>query len=307
MSQKPVIHKYVLHEKIGKGCFSSVFKGIHKVNNKEVAIKIESESAPLNMLKRESKILSYLNKEISIDNRWITPVLFWYGKYGEHICMATTFYPKTLVSYISDLWNMNKPNLLIEIAHISYQIIEIFQHLHGAFILHCDIKPDNFMINECEKIVLIDFGLACLYVESNDTTKHRRDEPKEHLIGSAKYASYFLHNGHTPSRRDDMISVGYLLLVLFKVNIPWSDIAASQSIDAPKTLEPTYEEYHIMHPHNIIRKNMKSPEYLFKYIKSVNKPIETKYLLPYLENVYNIGAIGTPDYYILKALFSRLY
>jgi serine/threonine protein kinase len=147
MTPSPVIHKYVLHEKIGKGCFSSVFKGIHKVNNKEVAIKVESDTAPLNMLKRESKILSYLNKEISIDNRWIIPALFWYGKYGEHICMATTFYPKTLISYISDLWNMNKPNLIIEIANISYQIIEIFQHVHGAFILHCDIKLDNFMID----------------------------------------------------------------------------------------------------------------------------------------------------------------
>lgn len=305
MSTQAIIHKYVLHEKLGKGCFSSVFKGIHKINKKTVAIKIESESAPLNMLKRESKILSYLNKELPIDNRWRVPALFWYGKYGEHICMATTFYPKTLVSHISELWNMNKPNLIIDIAFISYQIIEIFQHVHGAFIIHCDIKPDNFMINESGKIVLIDFGLASLYVESTDTTKHRKDEHKEHLIGSAKYASYFLHNGHTPSRRDDMISIGYLLLVMFKINLPWSSLITSHLKNNDD--EPTYEEYHIKHHHNVIRKNMKSPEYLFKYITTANKQMEKKYMLPYLENVYNIGSTDTPDYYTLKGLFTRLY
>jgi casein kinase I family protein HRR25 len=300
MNQTPIIHKYILHEKLGKGCFSSVFKGIHKVSGKTVAIKIESDAAPMNMLKRESKILSYLNKELASTNRWLTPTLFWYGLYGEHICMATSFYQKTLSSYIDDLWATNKPNVVIELALISYQIIEIFQHIHGVFILHCDIKPDNFMINEAGKVVLIDFGLACLYVESGDTTKHRHDEPKEHIIGTPKYASYFLHDGHTPARRDDMISIGYMFVTLFGIDLPWSNC---------ETEESEYPIYHIMHPHNIIRKRLKSPDQIFTYLQLVKlrKTIVNNYLIPYLANVYRIGIMDSPDYYSLKGLFSTLY
>lgn len=297
MTEPPIIHKYALHEKLGKGCFSSVFRGVHKINKRVVAIKIESNAAPLNMLKRESKILSYINKELIPSQRWITPTLFWYGYYGEHVCMATSFYPKTLTAYIDDLYTTNKPNAAIEIAVLSYQIIDIFQHIHGVFIVHCDIKPDNFMINNCGKVVLIDFGLACLYVESGNTTKHSKDEYKEHLIGSPKYVSYFLHNGHRPARRDDMISVGYMLMTLFGIDANWSTESHSQDNSLPL--------YHIMHPHNIIRKRLKSPETLFKYLQTI--PSSYHYIFPYLENVYKLGFTETPDYYILKGLFSRLY
>ena len=307
MTQPPVIHKYVLHEKLGKGCFSSVFRGVHKITNREVALKIESDAAPLNMLKRESKIISYLNKELAVA---YIPTLFWYGRYGEHICMATTFYQKTLTTHIAELWKTNKPNIIIEIALLSYQIIEIFQHVHGVFILHCDIKPDNFMINANGKVVLIDFGLACLYVESGDTTKHHRNEMKEHLVGSPKYASYFLHEGYTPARRDDMLSIGYLFLTMFKIEMPWSkDLSGPKDLSLNMTEPNEYPLYHIMHPHNIIRKKMKSPEQLFKHLQTLqnNKMISKNYLLPYFANVYRLDIIETPDYYTLKGLFSTLY
>ena len=303
MSLTPLIYKYNVHEKLGKGCFSSVFKGVHKTNNKEVAIKIESDAAPLNMLKRESKIISYLNKELSPINRWITPTLLWYGRYGDHICMATTFYPKTLASYIESIWTSNKPNAVIEVSLICYQIVELFQYIHGAFILHCDIKPDNFMINDVGKVVLIDFGLACLYVESCDTTKHRKNEQKEHIIGSPKYVSYFLHEGNVPARRDDMISVGYLFATLFKIDLSWQKCDVSDISDTP------YPIYHIMHPHNIIRKRLKSPDYIFKDLlyNSLNRNTIHNYLIPYLANVYKLENVETPDYYTLKGIFSTLY
>jgi serine/threonine protein kinase len=157
------------------------------------------------------------------------------------------------------------------------------------------------MINDMGKVVLIDFGLASLYVESGDTTRHRVDEPKDHIIGSPKYASYFLHDGHTPARRDDMISVGYMLMTLYKIEQPTRAVEEDVSVGA-ENLVPLY---HIMHPHNIIRKQLKSPDHLFKYLQTIQA--SKNYVKPYLENVYKIGFSETPDYYTLKGLFSRLY
>jgi serine/threonine protein kinase len=296
-TQQAIIHKYILHEKLGKGCFSAVFKGTHKINNKVVAIKIESDGAPINMLKRESKILSYLYKELSPSNRWIIPTLFWYGMYGEHICMATTFYPTTLTQHISDIWISNKLNIIMDLAMISYQIIEIFQYIHATSIIHCDIKPDNFMMNNDGKVVLIDFGLANLYIDSPTSSSK-----KEHLIGSSKYASYFLHEGYSPAKRDDIISVGYLFFTIFKIDLPWFEKGLFTEPN-----DNSYPLYHIMHPHNIIRKNRKSPEYLFKYLQSNRHKVIKHYLFPYIENVYKLDIAEPPDYYYLKSIFTTLY
>ena len=51
---------------------------------------------------------------------------------------------------------------------------------------------------------------------------------------------------------------------------------------------------------------MKSPEQLFKHLQN-NKTISKNYLLPYFEIVYRLDIIETPDYYMLKGLFSTLY
>jgi hypothetical protein len=95
---------------------------------------------------------------------------------------------------------------------------------------------------------------------------------------------------------------------MFKIEMPWSK-AMTKDLSGPKDNHVEYPEYHIMHPHNIIRKKMKSPDQLFKHLQTLqnNKMISKNYLLPYFANVYRLDIIETPDYYTLKGLFSTLY
>ena len=39
-------------------------------------------------------------------------------------------------------------------------MIKIVEYIHSKQIIHCDIKPDNFMISQDGDIILIDFGLS---------------------------------------------------------------------------------------------------------------------------------------------------
>jgi serine/threonine protein kinase len=84
------------------------------------------------------------------------------------------------------------------------QSLDILETIHNSFVLHRDIKPQNFMIREGE-LFLIDFGLATFYIDENG-----EDIPntcsQTTVIGTPKYLSINIHNGNDFSVHDDFIS-----------------------------------------------------------------------------------------------------
>jgi len=77
----------------------------------------------------------------------------------------------------------------------------------------------------------VDFGLATWW--RNPKTKKPYSECKKPIkfkTGTARYASLNVHRGRTHSRRDDMESLGYLLLdLLLAGELPWSGVTARTS------------------------------------------------------------------------------
>jgi len=275
------IHNYQIIEKIGKGAFATVFKGVHRINEKEVAIKVSKERQI-----HESKILAYLNREHA--NSLSIPTLYWYGLFGENTCIAMSFYNTTLTNYIENLWD-------IKLLGICGQLISIVETLHSSYIVHSDIKPDNFMIDANGRVVIIDFGLASLFYNV-DKKIHRPNKPSEHLIGSPKYASVHLHTGNSVSCRDDLISLGYMMMTLFHIDLPWANIQADEFSELPL--------YHIEHPANIERAKHKQFDALMQCLKS---HYATHYLIPYFHATYSLAYEDSPDYKMLGQIFSTLY
>jgi serine/threonine protein kinase len=92
-------------------------------------------------------------------------------------------------------------------------MIKRVEYIHSRRIIHRDIKPDNFTIGRDKnkhRIFIIDFGLAKKYMSSSGT--HIRYREGKSLTGTARYASISTHLGIEQSRRDDIESVGYLLI-----------------------------------------------------------------------------------------------
>lgn len=102
-----------------------------------------------------------------------------------------------------------------------------------------DVMNDSIKYESCQdvyeiwgqknpKLFLVDFGLATCWRNLNTKQPyHESKKPIRNKTGTARYASIHVHQGKTPSRRDDMESLGYLLIDLANNGLlPWNGIQA---------------------------------------------------------------------------------
>ena len=102
------------------------------------------------------------------------------------------------------------------------QILYEIEYIHSKNLIHRDIKPSNFLIgqgNKSNTIYTIDFGLSKKYRESK-TSLHIPYRDGKLLIGTARFASINTHLGIEQSRRDDIESIGYMMVYLMKGSLP---------------------------------------------------------------------------------------
>ncbi|KAJ0740881.1 putative protein kinase CK1-CK1 family [Helianthus annuus] len=214
-----VANKFRLGRKIGSGSFGEIYLGTNVQTNEEVAIKLENVKTKHPQLLYESKLYRILQGGTGIPN------VRWFGVEGDYNVLVMDLLGPSL----EDLFNFcNRKLSLKTVLMLADQMINRIEFVHSKSFLHRDIKPDNFLMGlgrRANQVYIIDFGLAKKY---RDTTTHQHIPYRDNknLTGTARYASMNTHLGIEQSRRDDLESLGYVLMYFLRGSLPWQGLKA---------------------------------------------------------------------------------
>jgi len=150
----------------GKGVFSTVVRAkdlkASKDDPEEVAIKIIRNNET--MYKAGKQEVSILEKLASADRedkrhcvRFISSFM-----YRNHLCLVFESLNMNLREVLKK-FGRNIGLKLTAVRAYSKQLFIALKHLKNCKVLHCDIKPDNMLVNEAKNVLkLCDFGNAML-------------------------------------------------------------------------------------------------------------------------------------------------
>ena len=188
-----IFKKYRIKKKLRKGEFGDIYIGYHIENNELVAIKVEPKKIVKPLLETEALFL-YSVRGLGI------PEVLSFGRLKDYNVLIEPLLDKSLF----DIFAERKKFALEDICLMSKQFIDRIQWVHSKYIVHRDVKPDNFLIGRKDPniIYLIDFGLSKKY-KSSKTGKHIRFSFTGKLTGTIRYASANALRGGEQSRRDE--------------------------------------------------------------------------------------------------------
>jgi serine/threonine protein kinase len=268
--------KYKLINKIGSGSFGEVYIAMDKKSKNTYAAKIE-EKKKNSRLKEEYNIYKKLKRKGVVNG---IPDIIKFIETDKQQIIIMELLGKSLDILLED--NNGKLNLA-SVLKLGINIVTLLEKIHNAGFIHRDIKPNNFLIGvDNPDVYIMDFGLSKQYISSNK--KHINMKVERSLVGTARYASINVHMGIEPSRRDDLESVGYMLVYFLKGKLPWQGLKKKKGTDQIKLIGDTKMYTKLTNLCNDI------PPCFIEYIKYCR----------------NLNFDETPDYEYLKDLFNNI-
>uniref|UniRef100_A0A8C9GL60 Calcium/calmodulin-dependent protein kinase n=1 Tax=Piliocolobus tephrosceles TaxID=591936 RepID=A0A8C9GL60_9PRIM len=207
--QNTLYNSYELHEQLGQGKFSTVYRGINKQTLAEFAIKVIDKRS-VSIYEKE-----LLRSEISILRLLRHPNVIYLK---EIINTKETLYISMELVKGGELYDLILTEKIFSEIHankIITQLIKTVAYLHKCGIIHRDIKPENILLTDKSKdaqIKLTDFGLSTLCAPNELLT-----DP----CGTLAYVAPEVITLQGYNHKIDTWSIGVILYLLLSGKLPF--------------------------------------------------------------------------------------
>lgn len=152
------------------------------------------------------------------------PKVHWAGNSEGKNMIVMELLGNTLQSYLE---KQNYKFSLKTTLMLFIQILHRVENLHKNGYIHRNIRPENFTMGLNENLstcYMIDYVLAKKYFKDGEIIPFKKGRK---MTGSLRFASVNSQLGFEQSRRDDLESIGYMMISFYKGQLPWEDVTAS--------------------------------------------------------------------------------
>lgn len=212
---------------IGQGGYGDIYSVTNDNFANTYAMKLESLRSPKKGLDTEAAFLERLQ-----DSR-LFPQLLEHGETASDKYLVMELLGPSLSNTRRQAEHRRLS--LATVIRMGIFMLECIEDFHRHGLIHCDIKPGNFLLR-CgfrNPLALIDFGLSKARVNSA-TGALIPERRKVDFHGTFKYASVPAQEYRDQCPRDDLISWVYSMVELVEGALPWGNVLDKNRIKAMK-------------------------------------------------------------------------
>jgi eukaryotic-like serine/threonine-protein kinase len=220
--------RYQIEKTLGNGGMANVYRALDLTLERAVALKVLREDYSSDPAFRER-----FRQEATAAANLAHPNIVTVHDFGidqGHLFIVMEYVPGT---DLNSILQKRGRFTVDETLPLIRQACAGIGYAHRAGLVHCDVKPHNFLITPDNRLKVTDFGIARALASINP------EEKTKIVWGSPQYFSPEQAAGSAPSPASDVYSLGVVMYYMLTGRLPFTATTIPELIEMHRSASPT--------------------------------------------------------------------